>query len=279
MRQRLGFALSLLAALGIHAVILFVPRAALMENVHLPTVELELTQVAGPPAQAARPAVAVTQPIGARASSQGDVPRQPEAQPAAPAPAAPAPATPAPATPAPAAPAAAQQGSEPAEAAPGGRADAPAVDQPAADAQPDSDTQSGSGNGGVSTGLQSAETPATGSSGSGPASGAMNGAARSSTTAAVPAFIPPRPLSEILPRYPLSARRSGFEGVVKVSVLVDEKGSVAGVDVLSSSGHASLDQAVLDAYRHAPFAPALQDGKPVPGRVVIPVRFRLAKPD
>jgi TonB family protein len=63
---------------------------------------------------------------------------------------------------------------------------------------------------------------------------------------------------------------------VKVSVLVDERGTVTGIDVLSSSGHASLDQAVLDAYRHARFAPALQDGKPVAGRLVIPVRFRLA---
>jgi protein TonB len=64
--------------------------------------------------------------------------------------------------------------------------------------------------------------------------------------------------------------------VVKVGVMVDDRGAVTGVEVLSSSGHASLDQAVLDAYRHAHFAPAQQDGKPVPGRVVIPVRFRLS---
>jgi protein TonB len=137
------------------------------------------------------------------------------------------------------------------------------VDQPATGAQPSSDNR------GASSGPESAETQATGSH-------AGDSTTSLSTTVAVPTFIPPRPLSEILPKYPLGARRSGFEGVVKVSVLVDERGTVTGIDVLSSSGHASLDQAVLDAYRHARFAPALQDGKPVAGRLVIPVRFRLA---
>ncbi len=242
MRPRLGLVLSLLAACGIHAVILFVPRAAFVEDVHVPTVELELTEVAGPPALAKRPAVVVPQPVGARASSRVDVPRQPEVQ------------SPAPAE---------QPGAEPAPAAPGGQEDAPAVDQPAAGLQPGS-AQSGIDKGDTSSGPESA------------GSQAGNTTTSFSTTAAVPAFVPPRPLAEILPKYPISARRSGFEGVVKVSVLVDENGAVTSVEVFSSSGHASLDQAVLDAYRRARFAPALQDGKPVAGRVVIPVRFRLA---
>ena len=199
MRPRLGFALSLLAALGIHAVILFVPRAASVEDVRIPTVELELTEIAGPPATAARPAVGVTQPIGARAPSPVDVPRQPEAQPAASA--------------------AAQPGSEPAEAAPGGEAETPGSDQPAPVAQPGS-AQPGSDNGGASGGPETAGTQATGSQGGG-------STASFSAAVAVPAFIPPRPLSEILPKYPLSARRSGFEGVVKVSVLVFGPGTLA----------------------------------------------------
>lgn len=249
MRSRLGFGLSLLAALGIHAVILLVPRAAFVENVRIPTVELELTEIAGPPVPAAPLAPIATRPIAARAPSQVEAPRQPE--------------THAPAT------AVEPSGKEPPPAAPVGQAEAPAGDQPVPGAQSEPLTA------GVSGGPESAGTRASPSNGSGPASGAQVGATNSSTPVAVPAFIPPRPLSEILPKYPLSARRSGFEGVVKVSVQVNAGGTVTGVAVLASSGHPSLDQAVLDAYRHALFAPALQDGKPVAGRLVIPVRFRL----
>jgi len=244
MRPRVGFGISLIAACGIHAIVLFVPRAAFVENVRIPTVELELTEVAGPPAPVA------TRPVAVRESARVDAPRQPEAQ--APAPAA------------------APSGTSPPPEAPGGQAEAPVIDQPISAAPPDAGTVV------VSSGAENAGTqsPAIGASGS--ASGARDGTTSFAATLAVPAFIPPRPLSEILPKYPLSARRSGFEGVVKVSVLVDERGAVTGIDVLSSSGHASLDQAVLDAYRQARFAPALQDGKPVAGRLVIPVRFRLA---
>jgi periplasmic protein TonB len=88
-------------------------------------------------------------------------------------------------------------------------------------------------------------------------------------------MVPPRPVNEIHPKYPLSARRAGFEGVVKVIVYVDEKGEVTTVRVIASSGHSSLDQAVLDAYKAARYAPALQHGKPVAGTDVWSYRFKL----
>jgi protein TonB len=50
---------------------------------------------------------------------------------------------------------------------------------------------------------------------------------------------------------------------------------VTSAEVLSSSGHGSLDQAALEAVRRTTFDPALQDGKPVVCRIVIPVRFTL----
>ena len=61
-----------------------------------------------------------------------------------------------------------------------------------------------------------------------------------------------------------------------MTALVDESGTVTSAEVLSSSGHGSLDQAALEAVRRAAFTPALRDGKPVACRIVIPVRFRLA---
>jgi protein TonB len=254
MRPRLGFALSLLAACGIHAIVLFVPRAAFVENVQIPTVELELTDVSGRPAPAEQAAPVVARPIAAQAPARTDAPRQPDARPLAPD--------------------ASPPGTEPPSAAPGGQAETPRFEQSVAPAYSDRDTA------GAAVSPQSIETPPAASSASGstieePGS-ATSAAAPGSTTVAVPSFIPPRPLSEILPKYPLSARRSGFEGVVKVTAVVDESGAVTSADVLSSSGHASLDQAALQAVRQARFAPALQGGKPIQCRIQIPIRFQLS---
>jgi protein TonB len=77
----------------------------------------------------------------------------------------------------------------------------------------------------------------------------------------------------------MSARRSGIQGVVKVTAIVDVSGSVTSAEVLTSSGHASLDQAALEAVRRAHFSPALREEKPVPCRIVIPIRFQLSVAD
>jgi protein TonB len=57
--------------------------------------------------------------------------------------------------------------------------------------------------------------------------------------------------------------------------LIDETGLVVNAEVLSSSGHAVLDTAALQAIRRTVFEPARQAGKSVPFRLVIPVRFQL----
>ncbi len=115
-----------------------------------------------------------------------------------------------------------------------------------------------------------------------PASGAATGGAvtagtdgRDEGAAAAPALTPPHPKAEILPTYPRSARRAGLEGIVRIAAFVDESGHVVSAEVLSSSGHDALDQAALQAVQHAFFEPALQAGKPVPCRLIIPVRFKL----
>ena len=77
------------------------------------------------------------------------------------------------------------------------------------------------------------------------------------------------------PRYPPLARRRGLEGqtVLRVEVLTSgESGTVA---VLSSSGHAVLDDAALAAVRRWKFVPAADIADAVASFVEVPVRFRL----
>ena len=89
------------------------------------------------------------------------------------------------------------------------------------------------------------------------------------------ALLMPRPISDIRPDYPRAARRAGWEGVVRISALVDDTGVVVSAEIAVSSGHAALDQTALDAVRQTVFAPAVQSGRTVFCRVIVPVRFRL----
>lgn len=75
------------------------------------------------------------------------------------------------------------------------------------------------------------------------------------------------------PTYPMDAARAGASGTTVVHVDVDAAGNVADVSVDTSSGHAALDAAAVEAARHWTYRPALQDGQPAPGVVRIPVQF------
>jgi protein TonB len=75
--------------------------------------------------------------------------------------------------------------------------------------------------------------------------------------------------------YPRNARTAGWEGIVRISALVDKAGMVVSAEITSSSGHAVLDQAALEAVRQTSFLPARQDGASIECRVVVPIRFQL----
>lgn len=78
------------------------------------------------------------------------------------------------------------------------------------------------------------------------------------------------------PEYPYVARKFKWEGVVRVTVDVSASGQPQRVGILASSGRAALDQAALTTIRDQwQFQPGLRDGQPVPGQVVVPVRFAL----
>lgn len=60
--------------------------------------------------------------------------------------------------------------------------------------------------------------------------------------------------------YPEDAVIMGADGIVKILFILDQRGSVAEIGVLSGSGHNSLDAAAMDAVRKAgPFGPFTGD--------------------
>lgn len=77
------------------------------------------------------------------------------------------------------------------------------------------------------------------------------------------------------PDYPWSARRRGIEGRVVLRLEVDADGLPTGIELVHSSGSDALDQAAITALRQWRLRPALADGVPVAGRVLVPIVFKL----
>ncbi|WP_025915768.1 energy transducer TonB [Herminiimonas sp. CN] len=65
------------------------------------------------------------------------------------------------------------------------------------------------------------------------------------------------------PEYPLMSRRFNEQGTAVLQVLVTADGSAGDVQIVTSSGHALLDQSALTAVRNWRFVAATQDGKAV----------------
>lgn len=115
------------------------------------------------------------------------------------------------------------------------------------------------------------QTPATS-----PSPAVESAPAEASATESAKVDVPPAPETSFKPpKYPKSCLRRGEVGIVSLDIDVDIFGHAAGVSVAISSGFAKLDAAAVAAMRGARFTPATSDGKPVPGRIRIPVIFRL----
>ena len=76
-----------------------------------------------------------------------------------------------------------------------------------------------------------------------------------------------------LPRYPISARRAGREGVVDLLLKVNEKGRVTNGMVSSSSGHAILDAAALSAFSKCHFRQSTDHRSVVAGNWEVSYKF------
>ena len=83
----------------------------------------------------------------------------------------------------------------------------------------------------------------------------------------------PEPILKRPPAYPDSARNAHVQGTVVVEAVVDEGGRVVETRILKSIP--LLDGAAEAAVRQWLFKPAMKDGRPVTGRVAIPVKFTL----
>ena len=84
----------------------------------------------------------------------------------------------------------------------------------------------------------------------------------------------PHFLHRELPVYPQAARRMGREGKVVLRLAIDETGKLQQVEVVESSGF-EFTRAAVEAVKKSTYRPALQNGRPVPSRAVLPVQFVL----
>jgi TonB family protein len=82
-------------------------------------------------------------------------------------------------------------------------------------------------------------------------------------------------LSKVMPKYPVEAKKSGIQGKVVLSAVVDKQGNVENLNVVS--GPEKLQQSSLDAVRQWKYKPYLLNGEPVEVRTTINIIYSLAK--
>ncbi|UHQ18859.1 energy transducer TonB [Lysobacter sp. KIS68-7] len=85
----------------------------------------------------------------------------------------------------------------------------------------------------------------------------------------------PTPLSSPAPRYPDRSMRRRETGTVRLQVEVGVDGEPTSVTIASSSNSRDLDRAAMDAVRKWRFRPALREGQPVVGTIIVPIEFKL----
>ncbi|MDR1647468.1 MAG: energy transducer TonB [Zoogloeaceae bacterium] len=82
-------------------------------------------------------------------------------------------------------------------------------------------------------------------------------------------------LSNARPDYPSASRAQGEQGVVSLFIHVNAEGKTSSVALHRTSGYARLDLAAMEVVWRWRFIPARQNGRPVAGTVIVPIRFKL----
>jgi TonB family protein len=86
----------------------------------------------------------------------------------------------------------------------------------------------------------------------------------------------PRVVREVKPDYTSEAKQQGIQGVVQLSVVVNDDGTVGEVKVTKSLDEKyGLDEQAVIAMRKWLFKPGTKDGKPVAVRVDVEMSFKL----
>jgi len=77
------------------------------------------------------------------------------------------------------------------------------------------------------------------------------------------------------PEYPYELKRQGIEGVAVLEFIVDDKGDVRDVNVVSST-HREFESPAVQAVQKWKFSPGRKGGKAVNTHMMIPVAFTLS---
>jgi len=86
----------------------------------------------------------------------------------------------------------------------------------------------------------------------------------------------PRFARRVVAKYPVQARRFGKEGVVVMLLTIDESGRLKSVEIVEKAG-SGFDDEALEAVKSSTYLPATLDGRAVPSRAKLKVRFQLAE--
>ena len=84
----------------------------------------------------------------------------------------------------------------------------------------------------------------------------------------------PAPLDKRAPTYPAVARKLRLSGVVRLRVLVNERGAVDNVEVLAGNAGGLLEKSAVNGAREWTYTPATKDGVPVKVWIYEQVDFR-----
>ena len=86
---------------------------------------------------------------------------------------------------------------------------------------------------------------------------------------------PPKPILRIRPVYPYRARMRNTEGFVEVRFTVDTEGKVKDIDTLTAEPRNVFEATARRAVSRWRFEPGMKDGKAVPVRIQVKLRFTL----
>lgn len=83
----------------------------------------------------------------------------------------------------------------------------------------------------------------------------------------------PRALNEIVPDYPVVADRERLSGKVRLQLRLEADGRISHIEIISSTPPGVFDEATIDAFREARFAPARRGDRPVRAQLLIEVMY------
>lgn len=76
-------------------------------------------------------------------------------------------------------------------------------------------------------------------------------------------------------RYPEMDKQQGIQGRVLLNLVISKTGAIKSVQIMESTGSATLDAQAVVAAQELTFKPAMKDGQPVESEMKLPFKFKL----